>query len=53
MIYYDEKCSHNTFSMPKAKTISQIRADERNKGSGPKVILLPTPSHLQIVFSNM
>ena len=42
--YYDGKCSHSTLSMPKAKTITQIRPDDRNKGSEPKVILLPTPT---------
>ena len=31
--YYDGKCSHNTFSMPKAKTITQIRPDYQSKGS--------------------
>ena len=30
--YYDGKCSHSTFSMPKAKTITQIRPDDQNKG---------------------
>ena len=29
--YYDGTCSHGTFSMPKAKTITQIRPDDRNK----------------------
>ena len=29
---YDVKCSHSTFSMPKAKTITQIRPDEQSKG---------------------
>ena len=28
---YDGKCSHSTFSMPKAKTITQIRPDDQNK----------------------
>ena len=32
--YYDEKCSHSTLSMPKAKTITQIRPDDQNKGEG-------------------
>ena len=36
--YYDGKCSHSTLSTPKAKTITQIRPDDRNKGSDPKVI---------------
>ena len=31
--YYDGKCSHNTFSMPKAKTMTQIRPDYQSKGS--------------------
>ena len=48
--YYGGKCSHSTFSMPKAKVITQIRPDDQNKGSEPKLILLPTPSHLQILF---
>ena len=26
--YYDGKCSHSTFSMRKAKTITQIRPDD-------------------------
>ena len=43
--YYDRKCSHSTLSTPKAKTITQIRPDDRNKGSDPKVILLPTPAN--------
>ena len=30
--YDDGKCSHNTFSIPKAKTITQIRLDNQNKG---------------------
>ena len=30
----DGKCSHITFSMPKAKTITQIRPDDQNKGKG-------------------
>ena len=30
--YYDGKCSHITFSMPKTKTITQIRPDDQNKG---------------------
>ena len=30
--YYDGKCSHSTFSMPKAKTITQIRPNDQNKG---------------------
>ena len=30
--YYERKCSHSTFSMPKAKTITQIRPDDQNKG---------------------
>ena len=46
--YYDGKCSHSTFSMP--KTITQFRPDDQNKGSESKLILLPTLSHLQIVF---
>ena len=29
--YYDEKCSHSTFSMSKAKAITQIRPDDQNK----------------------
>ena len=29
---YDGKCSHSTFPMPKAKTITQIRPDGKNKG---------------------
>ena len=41
--YYNGGCSHSTFFMLKAKTITQIRPDDRNKGSKPKVILLPTP----------
>ena len=28
---YDGKCSHSTFSMPKAKTITQIRPDDQIK----------------------
>ena len=30
--YYDGNYSHSTFSMPKAKTITQIRPDDQNKG---------------------
>ena len=30
--YYDGKCGHSTFFMPKAKTITQIRPDDQNKG---------------------
>ena len=30
--YYDGKCSHITFSMPKAKTATQITPDGQNKG---------------------
>ena len=30
--YYDGKCSHSTFSVPKAKTITQIRPHGQNKG---------------------
>ena len=30
--YYERKCSHSTFSMPKAKTITQIKPDDQNKG---------------------
>ena len=30
--YYDGKCSHSTFYMPKAKTVTQIRPDEQHKG---------------------
>ena len=30
--FYDGKCSHSTFSMPKAKTVTQIRPDDQNKG---------------------
>ena len=30
--YYDGKCSHSNFPMPKAKTITQIRPDDQNKG---------------------
>ena len=29
---YDGKWSHSNFSMPKAKTITQIRPDDQNKG---------------------
>ena len=29
---YDGNCSHSTFFMPKAKTITQIRSDDQNKG---------------------
>ena len=29
--YYEGKCSHSTFSMPKAKTVTQIRPDDQNK----------------------
>ena len=32
MKYCDGKCSHSTFSMPKTKTITQIRSDDQNKG---------------------
>ena len=32
--YYDRKCSHSTFSMPKAKTITQIRPDDQSKSEG-------------------
>ena len=32
MKYCDGKCSHSTFSIPKAKTITQIRPkDDQNK----------------------
>ena len=44
--YYDEKCTHSNFSMP--KTITQIRRlnQRREKDSKPKaVILVPTPTH--------
>ena len=41
--YYDGKCSHSTFSMPKAKTITQIKPDDRKqrreKGSKPKAVI--------------
>ena len=30
--YYDGKCSHSTFSMPKANIVTQIRPDDQNKG---------------------
>ena len=30
--YYDGKCSHSIFSMTKAKTVTQIRPDDQNKG---------------------
>ena len=30
--YYGGKCSQSTFSMPKAKTVTQIRPDDQNKG---------------------
>ena len=30
--YYDREWNHSTFSMPKAKTITQIRPDYQNKG---------------------
>ena len=30
--YNDRKCSHSTLSMPKAKTITQIRPDDQSKG---------------------
>ena len=30
--YHDGKCSQSTFSMPKAKTITQIRPDDQSKG---------------------
>ena len=30
--YYEGKCSHSTFSMSKAKIITQIRPDDQNKG---------------------
>ena len=29
--YYNGKCCYSTFSMPKAKTITQIRPDDQNK----------------------
>ena len=29
--YYDGKGSHSTFSMPKAKTMTQIKPDDQNK----------------------
>ena len=29
---YDGKCSHSAFSMPRAKTITEIRPDDQNKG---------------------
>ena len=42
--YYDGKSSHNTFSMPKTKTMTQIRPDDQNKGeeksSEPKAVIL-------------
>ena len=43
--YCDGKCSHSIFSMPKAKIITEIRPDDRNKGLEPKVILLSTPTN--------
>ena len=30
--FYYGKCSHSTFSMPKAKTVTQIRPDDQNTG---------------------
>ena len=48
--YYDGKCSYSNFSMPKAKTISQMtktKARERLKAKAKAVISEP---HLQIVF---
>ena len=30
--YNDRKCSHSTLSMPKAKTMTQIRPDDQSKG---------------------
>ena len=30
--YYDGKFSHSTFSIPKVKTITQIRPADKNKG---------------------
>ena len=53
--YYDGKCSHSTFSMPKAKTITQIRPDDQNKGerkaqSQRRQFLC---LHLQIEFENI
>ena len=30
--FYYRKCSHSTFSMSKAKTVTQIRPDDQNKG---------------------
>ena len=38
---YKEKCTHNTFSMPKALT--EIGADDRTKGQTKAVILVPKP----------
>ena len=42
---YKEKCTHNTFSMP--KTLTEIGADDRTKGQTKAVILVPTPAHTQ------
>ena len=30
--YYDGKCSHSTFFITKAKTVTQIRPDDQSKG---------------------
>ena len=50
--YYDGKCSHSTFFIPKAKTVTQIRPDDQNKGKRkaqtqqPKAVtLVPTPTN--------
>ena len=49
--YYDGKYSYSTFSMPKAKTITQIRPDDRNKGERKaQSQKLFWYLHLQIVF---
>ena len=54
--YYDGKCSHSTLSMPKAKTITQIRPDDQSKGErnaqskGSNLVPTPTNSVLKYLI---
>ena len=54
--YYDGKCSHSTFSIPKAKTITQIRPDDQSKGErnaqskGSNLVPTPTNSVLKYLI---
>ena len=54
--YYDGKCSHSTFSIPKAKTITQIRPDDQSKSErnaqskGSNLVPTPTNSVLKYLI---